>query len=100
VRQVHDPADARGSRGGHRGAIYIGDRDVTHTPPRDRDIAMVSHNYALYPHMTVAVEGVPSTVIIRVTGRGRLHQGETLYVTTDPQHVHVFNTDTGERLSE
>ncbi|MEY4994006.1 MAG: hypothetical protein RIS82_1128 [Actinomycetota bacterium] len=36
------------------GAIRIGDRDVTHTPPKDRDIAMVFQNYALYPHMTVA----------------------------------------------
>ena len=35
------------------GAIYIGDRDVTDLPPKDRDIAMVFQNYALYPHMTV-----------------------------------------------
>jgi multiple sugar transport system ATP-binding protein len=36
------------------GAIRIGDRDVTHMPPRDRDIAMVFQSYALYPHMSVA----------------------------------------------
>ncbi len=36
------------------GRIAIGDRDVTHLPPRDRDIAMVFQNYALYPHMSVA----------------------------------------------
>ncbi|AZS71892.1 sugar ABC transporter ATP-binding protein [Streptomyces lydicus] len=36
------------------GAIRIGDREVTHLPPKDRDIAMVFQNYALYPHMTVA----------------------------------------------
>jgi multiple sugar transport system ATP-binding protein len=36
------------------GKIYIGDRDVTHMPPKDRDIAMVFQNYALYPHMSVA----------------------------------------------
>src|SRR6187402_1255198 len=36
------------------GAIFIGDRDVTDLPPRDRDIAMVFQSYALYPHMTVA----------------------------------------------
>ncbi|GGU03662.1 MULTISPECIES: ABC transporter ATP-binding protein [Streptomyces] len=36
------------------GSIRIGDRDVTHLPPKDRDIAMVFQNYALYPHMTVA----------------------------------------------
>ncbi len=36
------------------GAIFIGDKDVTKLPPKDRDIAMVFQNYALYPHMTVA----------------------------------------------
>ncbi len=36
------------------GRILIGDRDVTHVPPKDRDIAMVFQNYALYPHMSVA----------------------------------------------
>jgi multiple sugar transport system ATP-binding protein len=35
------------------GAVRIGDRDVTDSPPKDRDIAMVFQNYALYPHMTV-----------------------------------------------
>ena len=49
------------------GAVFIGDRDVTMMPPKDRDIAMVFQSYALYPHMTVAenigfhlkVKGVP-----------------------------------------
>src|SRR5918993_1664313 len=36
------------------GRIFIGDRDVTHVAPKDRDIAMVFQNYALYPHMSVA----------------------------------------------
>ena len=36
------------------GKIFIGDRDVTDVSPKDRDIAMVFQNYALYPHMTVA----------------------------------------------
>jgi multiple sugar transport system ATP-binding protein len=36
------------------GRISIGDRDVTNLPPKDRDIAMVFQNYALYPHMSVA----------------------------------------------
>ena len=35
------------------GRILIGDRDVTDVPPKDRDIAMVFQNYALYPHMSV-----------------------------------------------
>src|SRR5688572_13503343 len=37
----------------NEGRILIGDRDVTDVPPKDRDIAMVFQNYALYPHMTV-----------------------------------------------
>lgn len=36
------------------GAIYIGGNDVTDVAPKDRDVAMVFQNYALYPHMTVA----------------------------------------------
>jgi multiple sugar transport system ATP-binding protein len=36
------------------GEIRIGDRVVNHLPPKERDIAMVFQNYALYPHMTVA----------------------------------------------
>lgn len=35
------------------GAIAIGERVVNDVPPRDRDVAMVFQNYALYPHMTV-----------------------------------------------
>ncbi|WP_124039941.1 ABC transporter ATP-binding protein [Neoactinobaculum massilliense] len=53
------------------GRVYIGDRDVTDVPPKDRDIAMVFQNYALYPHMTVAqnmgfalkIAGVPKQKI-------------------------------------
>jgi multiple sugar transport system ATP-binding protein len=36
------------------GTLHIGDRVVNDLPPRERDIAMVFQNYALYPHMTVA----------------------------------------------
>ncbi|MCS6799113.1 MAG: sn-glycerol-3-phosphate ABC transporter ATP-binding protein UgpC [Myxococcota bacterium] len=36
-----------------RGRLFIGERDVTDLPPRDRDVAMVFQSYALYPHMTV-----------------------------------------------
>src|SRR6185503_11940258 len=35
------------------GTIRIGERVVNDVPPKDRDIAMVFQNYALYPHMTV-----------------------------------------------
>ncbi len=37
-----------------RGRIFIAGRDVTDAPPKQRDIAMVFQNYALYPHMDVA----------------------------------------------
>src|SRR5690349_22714904 len=36
------------------GTVAVGDRIVNDLPPKDRDIAMVFQNYALYPHMTVA----------------------------------------------
>src|SRR5215510_9252775 len=36
------------------GEISIGERVVNNVPPKERDIAMVFQNYALYPHMTVA----------------------------------------------
>ena len=36
------------------GAIFIGARDVTDVTPKDRDVAMVFQNYALYPYLTVA----------------------------------------------
>jgi multiple sugar transport system ATP-binding protein len=35
------------------GEVWIGNKLVNHVPPKDRDIAMVFQNYALYPHMTV-----------------------------------------------
>ncbi len=35
------------------GNIWVGDRLINHLPPKERDIAMVFQNYALYPHMTV-----------------------------------------------
>ena len=37
-----------------QGRVYIGDHDVTSLSPRNRDIAMVFQDYALYPHMTAA----------------------------------------------
>ena len=55
----------------NEGRIFIGDDDVTDISPKDRDIAMVFQNYALYPHMTVAdnmgfalkIQGVPKDEI-------------------------------------
>ena len=36
------------------GAVFIGPKDVTDVPPKERDISMVFQNYALYPYLTVA----------------------------------------------
>src|SRR5262249_54656900 len=52
------------------GGIWIGNRDVTYVAPKDRDVAMVFQNYALYPYLTVAqnigfplkIAGVPKRV--------------------------------------
>jgi multiple sugar transport system ATP-binding protein len=49
---------------------------------------------------TCGVEGTPSNVIVRVSGRDHVQKGQTIYVTTDPASVHVFDTATGDRLSE
>jgi ABC-type sugar transport system ATPase subunit len=38
------------------GEIRIGERVVNNLPPKERDVAMVFQNYALYPHMTVAAD--------------------------------------------
>src|SRR3954467_4288676 len=49
---------------------------------------------------TCDVEGTPGNVIVRVTGRDKVAKGDTIYVTTDPQNVHVFDTEARERLSD
>ncbi|HET7071471.1 MAG TPA: sn-glycerol-3-phosphate ABC transporter ATP-binding protein UgpC [Nocardioides sp.] len=49
---------------------------------------------------TSDVEGTPNTIIVRVSTRDSVHKGEVIHVTTDPRNVHVFDTDTGERISD
>ncbi len=49
---------------------------------------------------TCDVEGTPAQVIVRVTARGTVKQGDRIHVTTDPRQVHVFDTETGERISD
>jgi multiple sugar transport system ATP-binding protein len=49
---------------------------------------------------TSDVEGTPNTIIVRVSTRDSVHKGDVIHVTTDPQNVHVFDTDSGERLSD
>ncbi|GAB3996101.1 ABC transporter ATP-binding protein [Nocardioides marmoraquaticus] len=49
---------------------------------------------------TSGVEGTPNNIIVRISARDTVHKGDTIHVTTDPRSVHVFDADTGERLSD
>ncbi len=53
-----------------------------------------------YVYGTSGVEGTPHDIIVRINGRQSVQKGETIYVTTDPNQVHVFDTESGERLSD
>src|SRR5690349_2295157 len=55
------------------GEIHIGDRVVNRVPPKERDIAMVFQNYALYPHMTVAAN-MGFSLILRGAAKGEIEQ--------------------------
>lgn len=75
------------------GSISIGGRDVTSLPPKDRDIAMVFQNYALYPHMTVQenlsfalkLRHVPKDEIARRTASAAETLGLTPYLKRLPK---------------
>src|SRR4051812_31105120 len=56
------------------GHIRIGDRDVTNLPPKERDIAMVFQNYALYPHMSVAENMAFSLKMAKVPKEERMER--------------------------
>jgi multiple sugar transport system ATP-binding protein len=49
---------------------------------------------------TSGVEGTPHDIIVRINGRQSVRKGDTIHVTTDPKQVHVFDTESGERLSD
>jgi ABC-type sugar transport system ATPase subunit len=53
------------------GVVRIGDRDVTHLPPAERDVAMVFQSYALYPHMSVR-ENLSFGLRVRRTPRAEI----------------------------
>jgi multiple sugar transport system ATP-binding protein len=55
------------------GHIRIGERDVTNVDPKDRDVAMVFQNYALYPHMTVA-QNMGFALKIAKTPKGQIRE--------------------------
>ncbi|HEX7162207.1 MAG TPA: sn-glycerol-3-phosphate ABC transporter ATP-binding protein UgpC [Trebonia sp.] len=74
------------------GTISIGSRVVNDLPPKDRDIAMVFQNYALYPHMTVAdnlafglkLRHTPKTEIKRRVGEAAEMLGLEPYLNRKP----------------
>jgi multiple sugar transport system ATP-binding protein len=49
---------------------------------------------------TSGEEGTPDQVVIRIDARRTHHKGDTLYVTTDPHQVHVFDAESGLRLTK
>ena len=66
LRQDDGAADDRGARGDHDRDDLVGDRILNDVDPRERDLAMVFQNYALYPHMSVTENiGFP----LRLAGR-------------------------------
>ena len=75
------------------GKISIGGRNVTNLPPKDRDIAMVFQNYALYPHMTVQenlsfalkLRKIPKDEILRRTSAAAETLGLTPYLKRLPK---------------
>jgi multiple sugar transport system ATP-binding protein len=75
------------------GTLYIGDRTVNDVAPKDRDIAMVFQNYALYPHMSVfdnmafslKLRGVPKEEIATRVNRAAGMLGITDYLPRKPK---------------
>jgi multiple sugar transport system ATP-binding protein len=55
------------------GSVQIGEKDVTVLPARERDIAMVFQNYALYPHMTVG-QNIGFALSLRGLGKAEIDQ--------------------------
>ena len=63
------------------GEIYIGDRLVNDLPPKDRDIAMVFQNYALYPHMDAAKNmGFALRMSISSFGSPRIRRAKPMFL--------------------
>src|SRR6187549_3432828 len=77
------------------GEIRIGDRVVNNLPPKERDVAMVFQNYALYPHMTVAanmgfslqLRGAPKAEIEQRVARAAAILGLQPYLERYPRQL-------------
>ncbi|ADG83100.1 ABC transporter ATP-binding protein [Thermincola potens] len=76
------------------GTIKIGDRIVNDLPPKDRDIAMVFQNYALYPHMTIEDN---MTFSLRIKGKKKSEiAGKVLQVAQILGIEHLLKRKPGE----
>src|SRR5262245_63865966 len=75
--------------------IRIGERVVNNVPPKERDVAMVFQNYALYPHMTVAanmafsmkLRGAPQKEIDERVSRAAAILGLSQLLGRYPRHL-------------
>ena len=56
-----------------KGHLYVDGKDVTTMPPKDRDIAMVFQNYALYSHMTI-YENMAFSLVLRKEDKNVIHE--------------------------
>jgi multiple sugar transport system ATP-binding protein len=106
VGKFHFPVDAAAAKR-MQGRVTIGVRPENWRRVSESEGGMPVHVSVVedlgadgYVYGTSEAEGAPADIIIRVPARENVHRGDTLYVTTDPHHVHVFDTESGERLSE
>jgi multiple sugar transport system ATP-binding protein len=106
IGEYEVPVD-RGASSKMRGAITVGVRPENWRVVSEGEgglpvkVTVVEELGAdAYVYGTSGVEGTPSDIVVRIDARQNHQKGQTLYVTTDPDHVHVFDTETGERLSD
>jgi multiple sugar transport system ATP-binding protein len=77
------------------GELFIGDREVSHVAPKDRDIAMVFQSYALYPHMTVRenlefglkIRKTPGAEVDRLVAEAAEVLGITAFLERKPKQL-------------
>jgi multiple sugar transport system ATP-binding protein len=82
------------------GAVYIGARDVTDDPPKERDVAMVFQNYALYPYLTVAANiGFPLKIarVKKDERERRVHEAAEMLGLTEYLHRKPGQLSGGQR---
>ena len=82
------------------GSIFVGDRDITDVAPKNRDIAMVFQNYALYPYLTVAANiGFPLKIagMKKADRERKVEEVAALLDITDQLHKKPGQLSGGQR---